>query len=81
MKRSNRNLMDTQTLINIAITLAGFFGGWVLNSLSRSIIRIEDRISEMPLIYVTRDDYRRDIDEIKGMLIRIFDKLEEKADK
>ena len=73
--------MDTQTLINLAIGLAGFFGGWVLNSLSRSIIRIEDRISEMPLIYVTRDDYRRDIDEIKGMLTRIFDKLEDKADK
>lgn len=73
--------MDAQTLINIAIALTGFFGGWVLNSLSRSIIRIEDRISEMPLIYVTRDDYRRDIDEIKGLLTRIFDKLEDKADK
>lgn len=73
--------MDAQTVINIAIALSGFFGGWVLNSLSRSIIRIEDRISELPLIYVTKDDYKRDIDEIKGMLVRIFDKLEEKADK
>jgi cell fate (sporulation/competence/biofilm development) regulator YmcA (YheA/YmcA/DUF963 family) len=53
----------------------------VLNSLSRSIIRIEDRISELPLIYVTRDDYRRDIDEVKSMLNRIFDKLEDKVDK
>jgi hypothetical protein len=73
--------METQTIINVAIGLAGFFGGWVLNSLSRSIIRIEDRISEMPLLYVTKDDYKRDIDEIKGMLVRIFDKLEDKADK
>jgi cell fate (sporulation/competence/biofilm development) regulator YmcA (YheA/YmcA/DUF963 family) len=73
--------VDTQSLINIAIALAGFFGGWVLNSLSRSIIRIEDRISELPLIYVTRDDYRRDIDEVKSMLTRIFDKLEDKVDK
>jgi len=73
--------VDTQDLINIAIGLAGFFGGWVLNSLSRSIIRIEDRISELPLIYVTRDDYRRDIDEVKSMLNRIFDKLEDKVDK
>lgn len=73
--------MDTQSLINIAFGIAGFFGGWVLNSLSRSIIRIEDRISEMPLLYVTKDDYKRDIDEIKGMLVRIFDKLEDKADK
>jgi len=73
--------MDAQTLINISLAAAGFLGGWVLNSLSRSIIRIEDRISEMPLIYVTRDDYRRDIDEVKSMLVRIFDKLEEKVDK
>jgi cell fate (sporulation/competence/biofilm development) regulator YmcA (YheA/YmcA/DUF963 family) len=73
--------MDAQTLINLALGAAGFFGGWVLNSLSRSIIRIEDRISELPLIYVTRDDYRRDIDEVKAMLNRIFDKLEDKVDK
>jgi hypothetical protein len=73
--------MDSQDLINIAIGLAGFFGGWVLNSLSKSIIRIEDRVAELPLIYVTKDDFKRDIDEIKSMLIRIFDKLEDKADK
>lgn len=73
--------MDTQTFINIAIACSGFLGGWVLNSLSRSIIRIEDRIAEMPLIYVTKDDYKRDIDEIKGLLTRIFDRLDDKADK
>lgn len=73
--------MDTQTIINVAVGLAGFFGGWVVNSLSKSIIRIEDRISEMPLLYVTKDDYKRDIDEIKAMLTRIFDRLDDKADK
>ena len=73
--------MDTQTIINVAMGLAGFFGGWVVNSLSKSIIRIEDRISEMPLLYVTKDDYKRDIDEIKSMLTRIFDRLDDKVDK
>lgn len=73
--------MDNQTLINLAFGVAGAFGGWILNSLSRSIIRIEDRISEMPLQYVTRDDYRNDINEIKGMLSKIFDKLDSKVDK
>lgn len=73
--------MEPQTIINISIAIAGFLGGWVLNTLSRSIIRIEDRISEMPLLYVTKDDYKRDIDEIKGMLTRIFDRLDDKADK
>jgi hypothetical protein len=73
--------MDPQTLINIGFGIAGAFGGWILNSLSRSIIRIEDRVSEMPLQYVTRDDYRADIAEVKGMLARIFDKLDNKVDK
>jgi hypothetical protein len=73
--------MDNQTLLNIAFAVAGAFGGWILNSLSRSIIRIEDRIAEMPLQYVTRDDYRNDINEIKGMLGKIFDKLDNKVDK
>ncbi len=73
--------MDNQSLINLAFGVAGAFGGWILNSLSRSIIRIEDRISEMPLQYVTRDDYRNDINEIKGMLGKIFDKLDNKMDK
>lgn len=73
--------MDTQTVLNIIFACAGGLAGWILNSLSRSIIRIEDRISEMPLQYVTKDDYRRDIDEIKGMLGDIYRELRSKADK
>jgi hypothetical protein len=73
--------MNTQDLINIIIALSGGFGGWILNSLSRSIIKIEDRISDIPLQYVTKDDYKADIAEIKGMLGRIFDRLDQKADK
>jgi hypothetical protein len=35
----------------------------------------------MPLTYVAKDDYRRDIDDIKEMLGKIFDKLDAKVDK
>ena len=73
--------MDPQILINIGFGVVGAFGGWILNSLSRSIIRIEDRIADLPLQYVTRDDYRADIADIKSMLARIFDKLDNKVDK
>lgn len=73
--------MDAQTLINILFGIAGAFGGWIVNSLSRSILRIEDRIADMPLQYVTKDDYRRDIDEIKAMLGDIYRELRSKADK
>jgi hypothetical protein len=35
----------------------------------------------MPLNYVTRDDYRADMREVKEMLGKIFDKLDNKVDK
>jgi hypothetical protein len=35
----------------------------------------------MPERYVAKEDYRRDIDEIKSILKSIFDKLDIKADK
>ena len=73
--------MEPQFLINILFAAAGAAFGWILNSISRSIIRIEDRIAEMPIMYVNRDDYRSDIHEIKGMLGKIFDRLETKADR
>lgn len=73
--------MEPQFLINLLFAAAGAAFGWILNSISRSIVRIEDRIAEMPMIYVNREDYRSDIHEIKGMLSKIFDRLENKADK
>jgi hypothetical protein len=35
----------------------------------------------LPHTYVSKDDYRHDIDEIKAMLGKIFDKLESKVDR
>lgn len=73
--------MDTQTLFNIAVTLAGFLGGWILNSIYQSIRVLDKDVRNMPHHYVSKDDYRTDIGEVKQMLARIFDKLEAKADK
>ena len=72
---------DGQSLFNIIIGIAGLFGGWILNNISRSIERLDRDVRAMPLTYVTRADYRADIDEIKTMLMRINDKLDDKADK
>ena len=72
---------DGQILFNIAVGVAGMFGGWILNNISRSIERLDKDVRAMPLTYVTRADYRADIDEIKAMLMRINDKLDDKADK
>ena len=73
--------MDTQQIINVALGLIAFLGGWVLNNISRAIERLDTDVRAMPATYVSKDDYRRDIDDIKDMLGKIFDKLDTKADK
>jgi hypothetical protein len=73
--------MDPQFIINIGFTCAGFFGGWILNSITKSVVRLEDKVSDLPMMYVQKEDYRRDIDEVKDMLRQIFSKLDNKADK
>jgi len=72
---------DGQLLFNIIVGVAGMFGGWILNNISRSIERLDKDVRSLPLTYVTRVDYRADIDEIKTILGRIWDKLDDKADK
>ena len=73
--------MEAQSLINVAIAIAGFFGGWVLKRITDSLDRLDTDVRNMPDKYLAKDDYRRDIDEIKTMLDKIFDKLDDKADK
>lgn len=73
--------MDTQSLFNVAVSIAGFLGGWVLNNIYQSIRVLDKDVRQMPHNYVSKDDYRTDIGEVKAMLSRIFDKLDEKADK
>ena len=73
--------MDGQSLFNLVVGIAAFFGGWTLNNITRMLNRIYEDIREIPHIYVSKDDYKTDIAEIKGMLGKIFDRLENKADK
>lgn len=73
--------MDGQSLFNLVVGIAAFFGGWTLNNITRMLNRIDDDIREMPHVYLSKDDYKSDIAEIKGMLGKIFDRLENKADK
>jgi hypothetical protein len=74
-------MMDSQTFFNIAVTLAGGLGGWILNNIWQSIRSLDRDVRDMPHVYVTKEDYRADISEVKGMLVRIMDKLEGKVDK
>jgi hypothetical protein len=73
--------METQQIINVALGLIAFLGGWVLNNITRTIERLDTDARAMPSTYVSKDDYRHDIAEVKEMLGKIFDKLDTKADK
>jgi len=43
--------------------------------------RIDEEIRDLPHDYVSKDAYKSDIHDIKGMLGKIFDKLDGKVDK
>lgn len=73
--------MDYQTLFNISLGLVAFFGGWILSNITKALERLDADIRKMPLNYVTREDYRDDIKEIKEILRQMFDRLNGKADR
>lgn len=73
--------MDNQQLFNLVVSVAGFLAAYVINNLTRTIQRLEDKVNDLPHTYVAKDDYRSDITEIKQILKQIFDKLDNKQDK
>jgi hypothetical protein len=77
--------MDSQSFINTGLSLACVVIGWLARELWTSVKLLQSDLTslsvELPKTYVTRDDYRSDLKEIKGMLEKIFDRLEGKADK
>jgi len=73
--------MDTQQVFDIIIGLSAFMGGWILNNITKAIERLDSDVRDMPKNYVTKEDYHRDIDEIKDICKQIFNKLDDKADK
>lgn len=73
--------MDVQWLVNGGFGLATIFGVYILNKITTDIARIEERMTDLPHQYVSKDDYRVDIAEIKAMLRDIHNDLKNKADK
>lgn len=77
--------MDNQQLFNFVVSIAGFLAVFVFYQVMQRLQRIEDALNtlerQLPHDYVTKDDYRADIKDIKDILRQIFDKLDGKADK
>jgi len=76
-----------QTYFNISVTLIGFLGGWVLNSLKSSIDALHKADADLTIkvqsvevmvagSYVKRDD----LDKLSSALFAKLDKIEAKLD-
>jgi hypothetical protein len=77
--------VDYQTLFNIILGVVMTIIGWFGRSVWEASIELRADLSrlreDIPRTYVSREDYRADIREVKEMLTRIFDKLDSKVDK
>jgi hypothetical protein len=77
--------MPSQEIINLIITGAGAILGWLLKAMWEAVRDLKNDIrdieAEMHTKYVTKDDYRADIAELKDIAKQIFQKLDNKADK
>lgn len=77
--------MENQQLINMFLGIGMTVVGWFARELWAAVKELKTDLAklreDLPKDYVLRDDYREDIRGIKEMLAKIFDKLENKADK
>jgi hypothetical protein len=77
--------MNQQDLINIIFGASAGVLGWFARELWAAVKELKSDLAklreELPKVYVTRDDFKSDVREIKEMLTRLFDRLDNKADK
>jgi len=77
--------MNSQDLINLAFGAAASVLGWFAREMWAAVKELKADLAklreELPRTYVVRDDYKDDIREIKEMLTKLFDRLDNKADK
>ena len=73
-------MMDQQT-INLILGACMAVAGWFARELWTAVQDLKNDLSKLPTIYVVRQDYKDDMREVKEMLGKIFDRLENKVDK
>ena len=77
--------MEPQNLIDTILGVGFAVLGWFARELWSAVKELRGDLSklreDLPKNYVVRDDYKNDLNEIKSMLGKIFDKLDNKQDK
>ena len=77
--------METQTIINIGLGVILTIVGWFARQIWENVQRLQRDLHEvevsLPTHYVQKIDYSETMKRIEIMFERIFDKLEQKADR
>lgn len=75
----------SQQIINLILAAVATVFGWFAREMWSAVKELQTDLSklreELPKQYVAKDDYKSDVRELKEMLAKIFDKLDDKADK
>jgi antirestriction protein len=71
-----------QGVLNLVIMTVGSVFGWVLRMLWTASQELKADLAklreELPKDYVSKDDYRQDVKELKDMISKLFDILEKR---
>jgi hypothetical protein len=77
--------MDYQTIINLGAGAALSALGWFARQLWEAVQGLRTDLAklreELPKTYITKDDFKDAVSELKTLLVAIDNKLDRKADK
>lgn len=77
--------MEMQQIIDLGLGIVSTVIGWFARELWSAVKELKADLSklreDLPKEYVTKDDYRQDIRELKEIMNKVFDRLEHKVDK
>ena len=77
--------MELQHIIDLGLGASMAVIGWFAREMWGAVKELKSDLSklreDLPKSYVAKDDYREDIRELKEIMNKVFDRLENKADK
>ena len=67
-------------LLNLVLSSASLVLGWFLREMWSAVKELKSDLAklreELPKVYVSKDDYRQDVRELKDMIGKLFDLIE-----
>ena len=80
--------MDSQTIINTAIALVGFLGGWILKVIWESVKDLQvvdklltEKVNTIEILIAGNYMSKQDFDKIAAAIFAKLDKIEDKLDR